>query len=148
MRDGDTNLGGSSNRFTTTVGEIVSGVADPYGSAGPAALELLCHLYWKPLYGTVRMIWAKSNEDAKDLTQAFFLWMIEDGCLQKYSPQKGRFRSYLKILLKHFLQNRERALRQLKRGGGKFFLQLDAPDTSFLENTLSDPRSADPGEVF
>jgi DNA-directed RNA polymerase specialized sigma24 family protein len=45
------------------------------------AYESLILAYWKPVYKTVRLKWNKSNEDAKDLTQAFFTRAMEKGFL-------------------------------------------------------------------
>ena len=63
-----------------------------------AGLRELALRYWKPVYRFARVAWAKSNEDAKDLAQAFFLWMTEEPALDSYDPAKGGFRTFLKIL--------------------------------------------------
>ena len=73
---------------------------------------------------------------------------MEDGSLKEYDPEKGRFRSFLKGLLKNFVRHQQEALDRLKRGGGKFFLALDAPEAAYLEDALSDAGSTEPGEVF
>jgi hypothetical protein len=41
------------------------------------AFDRLAALYWKPAYKYFRIKWRASNEDAKDLTQAFFARAIE-----------------------------------------------------------------------
>ena len=53
---------------------------------GPEGLGRVCSKYWKPVYAYVRAAWAKSNEDAKDLTQAFFLWLLEERVLEQFDP--------------------------------------------------------------
>jgi DNA-directed RNA polymerase specialized sigma24 family protein len=78
-------------------------------------LSELCLRYWKPIYSCIRIGWAKTNEDAKDLTQAFLLWLLEGSALQRYSSAKASFRTYLKALLKHFLQNHEKWKSRNKR---------------------------------
>jgi len=108
----DTSLGGDGDRFPETGGDIRSLLGQD-----PSRLELLCRRYWKPVYAYVRIAWSKGNEDAKDLTQAFFLWLMEGETLARYDAEKGGFRAYLKTLLKRFVGHEERALQRLKRGG-------------------------------
>ena len=89
-----------------------------------AALEELCQTYWYPLYVYVRRKVA-TQEDAEDLTQAFFARFLEKNYLEKLSSEKGKFRAFLLASLKHFLANEwDRANRQ-KRGGGIVALSLD-----------------------
>jgi RNA polymerase sigma-70 factor (ECF subfamily) len=129
---GDTSLGGGDDNFPKTTFHLVRGLQ---GEGSPEsqkrALERLCRRYWKPVYAFVRRAWAKSNEDAKDLAQAFFLWMLETGRLSKYEETRGTFRGYLKLLLRGFLADREDALGALKRGGGLRIVPLqEAPELS------------------
>ncbi|MBI2931763.1 MAG: sigma-70 family RNA polymerase sigma factor [Planctomycetes bacterium] len=118
MRDPDTNLHDGSSDFPETTWGLVARLRKPKD------LEVLCRRYWRPIYLYVRAAWSKSNEDAKDLSQAFFLWLIEDDVLRKYEPQRGGFRHYLKGLLRNFVGHRERALGALKRGGGAKILPI------------------------
>jgi RNA polymerase sigma factor (sigma-70 family) len=131
----DTSLGGEGAAFPETTGDLVEGLADR------SRLEELCRKYWKPVYAYVRIAWAKSNEDSKDLTQAFFLWLITGETLQRYDPARGGFRAYLKVLLKRFVGHEERALSRLKRGGDRQIVSLDGEVRSFAP-------SADPEEAF
>lgn len=135
-RAGDTSLGGSRKDFPKTAWELISG-------AGREGLEELCRRYWKPVYHYLRVGWARSNEDAKDLTQAFFLWLLEEEeRVKRYEPGRAAFRTYLKSLLKHFVQDHDKAAHRLKRGGGVRLLDLDGP------MALPDPKAADPEQAF
>ena len=131
--------------------ETTAGVLSVLGGAPDRdlrpAVEALCRRYWKPVFGYVRIAWSKSNEDAKDLTQAFFLWLIEDDILRRYQPERGSLRGFLKTLLRRFVGHQERALESLKRGGGKRTISLEGgpPDMGGL---TSDPSSADPERIF
>src|SRR5258706_11610025 len=98
MNAGDTSLGGDHKRFPETTWSLVSKLRTPGEGPDRAGLETLCHRYWKPVYRYVRMAWAKSNDEAKDLVQAFFLWLLEGDALAKYEPGRGSFRGYLKLL--------------------------------------------------
>ena len=92
-----------------------------------AALEELCGTYWYPLYAYVRRQ-GHAREDAEDLTQSFFLRLLEKNYLDGLKSDKGRFRAFLLAALKHFLANEwDRAHRQ-KRGGDAVKLSLDWQD--------------------
>jgi RNA polymerase sigma factor (sigma-70 family) len=109
------------------------------------AFEALCHRYWKPVYRYVRIAWAKSNEESKDLAQAFFLWLLENDPLSTCDREGGSFRHYLKVVLRRFVGHQEAALHRLKRGGNRRALPLDGIPP---EDLASDPRSVDPEKEF
>jgi RNA polymerase sigma-70 factor (ECF subfamily) len=91
------------------------------------ALEELCRAHWYPLYAFVRYR-GYSSEDAQDLTQSFFVRIIEKGGFASADPDRGRFRSYLLGAMKHFLANEWHRAGAQKRGGGVTVLNLDALD--------------------
>ncbi|HLF94937.1 MAG TPA: sigma-70 family RNA polymerase sigma factor [Planctomycetota bacterium] len=140
----DTSLGGEGAGFPETTGGILSVLGGPGPSTDRSNLEGLCRKYWKPVYVYIRIAWAKANEDAKDLTQAFFLWLIGGEALQRYDPRRGGFRAYLKVLLKRFVGHEERALKALKRGGDLRIVSLDGEAPALRPFAAS----ADPGEAF
>jgi RNA polymerase sigma-70 factor (ECF subfamily) len=111
------------------------------------ALEELCGRYWKPVYCYIRSRWAKSNEDAKDLTQGFFLSLVEGNALAGYLPSRASFRTFLKLLLTRFLQDDEKANQRQKRGGGVHVLELDGERVPW-EEMLQDAGSRDPETLF
>lgn len=141
MSSGDTTLGGADRAFP----ETTLGFAGALG--GPAALATLCTRYWKPVYSYIRVAWAKSNEDAKDLTQEFFAELLEGDALRRYEPARGGFRAYLKVLLRRFVGHDERDRRRLKRGGGARTVSLDG-DAPELPELRADAAAADPEKVF
>ena len=59
-----------------------------------AALGELCRIYWYPLYAYVRRR-GHAPEEAQDLTQGFFLHLLEHKTLARADPLKGKFRSFL-----------------------------------------------------
>ncbi|MEO8131804.1 MAG: hypothetical protein ABI822_32220, partial [Bryobacteraceae bacterium] len=89
------------------------------------AHESIVAAYWKPVYKYIRIKWKSSNEDAKDLTQGFFLRALEKDFFDGYRPEKGTFRTYLRVCLDAFLANERQASQRLKRGGGTILLPLD-----------------------
>ena len=146
MKTQDTSLGGEQREFPQTLWDVLCRARDSDAGVRRDGLEDLCRQYWKPVYRYVRVAWAKTNEDAKDLTQAFFLWLTEGDTLRRYKPERASFRAYLKGLMKHFVQHQEDALRRLKRGGGIRILELDGDLP--LKELLSDPSNHDPETIF
>jgi RNA polymerase sigma-70 factor (ECF subfamily) len=144
---GETELGGSQREFPKTIWGMVVRMKDESTESRRAALEDLARRYWKPVYHFIRMAWSKSNEDAKDLTQAFFAWLTEGDTMRKYEPSKGSFRTYLRILLKHFLQHQDEAMRRFKRGGGVKLAPL-AGDPDYPQVDIPDPKATDPEKAY
>ena len=121
----DTNIGGPGGRFPTTRRSAVLGVKSRDAAERRRSFETLVAAYWKPVYKYVRIRWRKSNEDAKDLTQGFFLRVMEKDYLAPYDPAKGRFRTFLRTCLDGYLANQHQAEGRLKRGGRAIHLSLD-----------------------
>ncbi len=96
----------------------------PTGEAD-AALEALCQAYWYPLYAYVRRC-GHAPADAQDLTQAFFVRLLEKEWLRDARPGLCRFRSFLLMALKRFLAKEWRRENAHKRGGGLHWVALDA----------------------
>ena len=88
------------------------------------ALAKLCRVYWYPLYAFVRRQ-GHSHQDAEDLIQGFFARLLERKDLESVQRERGRFRSYLLVALKHFVLNRDLRARAEKRGGGYSLISLD-----------------------
>src|SRR5687767_8877139 len=147
MKSGETSLGGGQRAFPETVWEVIRRAGNRSEAERQRGLEDLARMYWKPVYCYFRLSWGRSNEDCKDLVQAFFLWLFEGDAIEKYDPKRGRFRAFLKSLLKHFVQHHDEAMGRLKRGGGAVLLPLDDGDRS-LEGQLADPRFQDPDAAF
>src|SRR5262245_53520526 len=147
MRGFDTSIGGAQGRFPNTTWGLIARFADPSVGDRREDLEALCRRYWKPVYRYVRIAWAKSNEDAKDLTQAFFAWLFEKETLARYLPERGSFRAFLKVLLSRFVSRQEEALHTLKRGGAVRILTLDDADAAIGE-VEADRGTTDPWKRF
>ena len=92
-----------------------------------ASLEIFCRLYWAPLYAFARRN-GLSSEEAEDITQSFFVHLLEDEKLKKADREKGRLRSYLLGALKNFMNNWRRAEKTEKRGGRLQRVEFDATE--------------------
>ena len=101
---------------------LTAGRATDPGQAD--ALEELCRAYWPPLYGFLRR-GGHSPEQAADLTQGFFLQLLERDMLGQADPSRGRFRSYLLTSLQRFVADTRRVETAAKRGAGRSPVLLD-----------------------
>jgi RNA polymerase sigma factor (sigma-70 family) len=137
----ETTLGGSRENFPETVWSSVLADADP---GGQAARDQFFALYWRPVYRFIRTAGRASIEDAKDLTQEFFSYFLEGSLLAKYRQEKGRFRSFLKGVLRRFLSEARRDGAAQKRGGGKMIVSLDVSEIE-AERLKGEPT---PEELF
>lgn len=103
--------------FPTTRWTLVVAAGDPASKERHAALVSLCENYWYPLYAYVRRR-DYSADEAQDLTQEFFVRILEGRYLDRADPQKGRFRTFLLTSLIFFLGDEADRSRAQKRGGG------------------------------
>jgi RNA polymerase sigma factor (sigma-70 family) len=89
------------------------------------ALETLFAAYWKPVYKYVRLRWNRPIEDAQDLTQGFFIELLERDLLLRYDSGKSRLRTYLRVCVDSFVMNQTKAAHRQKRGGNALHVPLD-----------------------
>ena len=91
---------------------------------GRAALAALCQIYWYPLYAFARRR-GHSPHDSQDLTQGFFLHILEHRALSGVDRLKGKFRSFLLACFQNYLSVETHRAQRLKRGGQYQFVSLD-----------------------
>jgi DNA-directed RNA polymerase specialized sigma24 family protein len=146
MATNDSSLAGPPGLFASTHWSVVLKAGDDTSPQAGAALDKLCRLYWYPLYAYVRRRGFDAHE-AQDLTQEFLARLISKCELPKANPEKGRFRFFLLLRLKHFLLNEWQRLRAEKRGGGVATISLDALDAE--ERYVREPaHESTPERIF
>ena len=101
--------------------------AQSQAQGGQSALAQLCRNYWYPLYMFARRR-GHSPDDAQDLTQGFFLHLLQQRALAGVDRLKGKFRSFLLASFQNHLSDAVDRTRRLKRGGDKEFVRLDAAE--------------------
>ena len=111
--------------FATTHWSVVLTAGQAHHPQAAAALEQLCRSYWYPLYAFVRGS-GYSPHDAQDLTQGFFAVLLAKDYLRVVTPEKGRFRTFLRFALKRFLAKEWERIGAAKRGGGQRPIPFDA----------------------
>ncbi|HET9419172.1 MAG TPA: hypothetical protein VFO30_07515 [Chthoniobacterales bacterium] len=107
--------GDRQNGFVTTRWSVVLSCGSPE-ERGSAALAELCRIYWRPIFAFICRR-GYSVTDAQDLTQDFFLMVIEGNLLQLADPCRGRFRSLLLKAMQNFLIDSHAWRKAQKRGG-------------------------------
>lgn len=110
--------------FLTTRWSIVAAADSSNPASAANALETLCSSYWPAVYRFI-LRFGNDPETARDLTQAFFLDLLQSRAYLRASPDRGRFRSFLLGTLKHFLADEHDRSRAQKRGGHLAFLRFD-----------------------
>lgn len=113
--------------FATTHWQTVLAAAQTGSTEADQALSQLYRTYWYPLYAFVRRQGCQPHE-AQDLTQEFFARLLANRNLESIRREKGRFRSFLLVSLKHFLVNEWQRSRTAKRGCGRALIRLDELD--------------------
>lgn len=106
------------------------------------ALGILCRRYWPPVYASLRRHGFAAS-DAEDLTQGFFLHLIEHDTLARADPVRGRFRNFLLGSLRWFLANARERENARKREGSRKFVTIDIAS---VESALRDD-SANPATL-
>ena len=92
------------------------------------------------------------EQQARDLTQGFFQYLLERDLLGKADPERGRFRSFLIGILKNYVRGVHDKEQALRRGGGADIVSIDEeiaeglyahePSTNLTPEKLFDRRWA------
>ncbi|NUN49118.1 MAG: sigma-70 family RNA polymerase sigma factor [Candidatus Brocadiae bacterium] len=115
--------------FPATLWTAVLAARDRDGADWRRAMDRLITAYWKPVYWVVRSRWSRPHDEAADLTQGFFLHLLEKkDALAAVAPGRGNFRTWLRTVLDNFMRNEHEAARAQKRGGGRTHVPIDAAE--------------------
>ena len=129
--------------FPGTRWSLVAQSREP--EAANRALSELCQIYWYPVYAYIRSM-DKRHHVAQDLTQAFFVSLLDREDFAKADPQRGRLRTFLCVAVKRFVISAHREKTRLKRGGGVFVLSIDAEEADGLYRI--EPREEETPETY
>ncbi len=110
------------------------------------ALESICQTYWFPAYSYVRRR-GYSQQDAQDLTQDFFVRLLQNDFFDAADKERGRFRSFLLTSLRRFLADEWDKTQAKKRGGGIPHQSLDL-DTAEALIAESAEKPLTPDQIF
>lgn len=139
-----TSMGGEIWEFPETIWKDILDAKDHTSEDCQAKVNFLVQNYWKPVYKYIRVAWNKTNEEAKDLTQEYFTRFFEKDYFQSVTPDRGKFRSFVKASLRHFLMDMKKLDKAQKRGGDSIMISFED-----MDEDLSDKESgSNPAEVF
>ena len=133
---------GTADAFAPTHWTVIAAACrsqeDAEGSR--RALSQLCETYWPPLYGYARAR-GFTPHDAQDLTQSFFVYLLENKIYKRTDPAKGKFRSFLLASFKNFLADANDRERAQKRGGAFRFISLEEGKIDAIESLFQTHHS-------
>ena len=117
---------GSPAQFCTTRWSLILSAAGCEADDQKAreALADLCRTYWRPVFLFVSRH-GYSVQDAQDLSQDFFVMILESNWLRQADEHRGRFRSFLLKSLQNFLSHADERGRAIKRGARIEFISWD-----------------------
>jgi DNA-directed RNA polymerase specialized sigma24 family protein len=113
--------------FPSTIWSLVVRAGNPTSPEAREALARLCEAYWYPIYALIRHR-GNPADKALDLTQAFFVRVLEKGKIGDADRAKGRFRTFLRLNCTNFLIDEHRRMMTEANGGGRLILSIDACD--------------------
>jgi RNA polymerase sigma factor (sigma-70 family) len=133
-------------RWSLVVAALESGDGTAAGTYQRQALDELCRSYWYSIYAHARS-YGHSHQDAEDLTQTLFAYLLKNKRMANAKPQLVRFRSFLLTYFKYVASDRWRARTAKKRGAQFEHIPID---TSGAEERFEamDTGGRDPVQVF
>ncbi|MFC5050378.1 RNA polymerase sigma factor [Rubritalea spongiae] len=129
--------------FEATRWTLVQRVKEANKEEAREALNVLCAMYWRPLYAFARG-YGRSMEDAEDVVQGFLAKGIEKALFSAADQEKGKMRTFLLTAFKRYLRDEYVKESALKRGDGK----VDTMDVAAEEARWADTDAADPTVSF
>ena len=134
------------DRFPTTHWSRVITVASRDAAEAREALSSLCQAYWYPIYAYIRHR-GYAPEQARDLTQDYFAYVLERDLFAKADPARGRFRAFLRRVCVRQLAARREQENAAKRGGGRSLVSIDPLDAE-RRYTLEPAHELTPERIF
>lgn len=135
--EGVTGTEAAPRGFQQTLWTVVLRAKDPAAPDRREALERLFRIYWKPVYFLIRR--TRDPETAQDIAQGFFTAFLEKDYLQYVERERGKFRTFLRVALDHYMADETERARAQKRGGGRpvFSLDFSRAETDFSREPAS-----------
>jgi DNA-directed RNA polymerase specialized sigma24 family protein len=133
-------------RFPTTQWSRVVTASSRDALEAREALSGLCGAYWYPIYAYIRHR-RYTAEQARDLTQDFFAYVLERDMFAKADPARGRFRAFLRTVCARQLAARRDHENAAKRGGGRSMVSIDPCDAE-RRYTLEPAHGMTPERIF
>src|SRR5882724_7233974 len=91
------NFPAGGDRFPATHRSVIEAVRSIDAEERESARESLCAAYWKPVYKYVRLRWNCTPDAAQDLTQGFFVDLLERHLVDRCDANKSGVRTYMRL---------------------------------------------------
>lgn len=117
--------------FQTTRWSLIREAGADSGQ-GRRALETLCRQYRPAALAYIRAC-GHDSEAAEDLVQGFFERFLAREMYRTADPSRGRFRTFLRVSLRHYLVNEGKAAARLRRQPAGFDEDID-PDSLLAQD--------------
>jgi RNA polymerase sigma-70 factor (ECF subfamily) len=137
----DTEAG--NRGFPTTAWPDIVRAGGAYGEAARRTLGQLIRRYWHPVYFFIRHK-GRSREEAKDLTQGFFAFLVDKNVVSYADRNRGKFRSLILASVTQYLALQHRRDSRHRRSELRGELDPDLEAWQGFEPT----RSEDPEATF
>jgi len=135
-------MGGTGDAFLTTHWSLIDGVGKGEDK-DRVLVGLLLERYWKPVYCFLRHK-GYANEEAKDLTQAFFHEVVLNrNLISRADSSQGHFRTFLLHALGQFLIDIHRKKNVRKRIPEKKVVSLELMDPPALSSIATQGSAED-----
>lgn len=112
--------------FPETRYSVVHALRSEDGRERERALAQLSAAYRAPIEAYLRSRLRGDATRAEELTQAFFVAVIERDIFGAYLSEKAKFRTFVRVCLDRFAETAHRDANRQKRGGGTSSVSLDA----------------------
>jgi DNA-directed RNA polymerase specialized sigma24 family protein len=128
-------MGGSLKAFLTTQWSLIEDIKAGH-DRDSVLINFLLQQYWKPVYCYVRRK-GYGNEQAKDLTQDFFLEIVLNrNLVGRAEKARGRFRTFLLHALNEFLKKQRLKEASQKRTPRGKIISLDLAEAPVLPESM------------
>jgi RNA polymerase sigma-70 factor (ECF subfamily) len=135
--DRQTDMGGTRERFLTTQWSLIENIKTGQDK-DKLLIGFLLEEYWKPVYCYLRRT-GYDNEQAKDLTQAFFHEVVlNKDLVGRADKAKGRFRSFLLHALSQYATKQDLKERAGKRIPKEKMVSLDVVEPPALPQSVTE----------
>lgn len=133
-----TSIGGTVEAFLTTHWSVIDKIAADDDTPNHALINELLKKYWKPVYCFLRRK-GYDNEQAKDLTQGFFVEVVLNReLIKRADSSRGRFRTFLLSALEQYLARLYRKETARKRIPKDKLLKLEQIDPAELPEPVGE----------
>jgi RNA polymerase sigma factor (sigma-70 family) len=118
----------ANERFVDTRWSVVARAGGQDDARASAALSWLAECYWQPLRLAAQR-WGCDEHQAEDAVQDFCCRLVERRTdLHRLTPAGGRFRSWIIVVFRNLVRDRQAHGQALKRGGGAMMVEAVASD--------------------